>query len=108
MFIAELTDADLASSTWTRCGTGIMAGSPCPVEVMKRVIDDYTARGGHLLRHDGDVAGLDADARRRLAERAVGSRRPAGPHIEVKVVDPATGRSVPRGEPGELCTVATA
>ena len=81
-----------------------MAGSPCPVEVMKRVVDrDAHGRGDHLLRHDGDVAGLDADrAPRTTLERRVGTVGRVHPHVEVKVVDPATARSSPRGEPGEL------
>ena len=59
--------------------TGIMAGSPCPVEVMKQCVsDDAHGRGDHLLRHDRDVAGLDADRRRRPARQARRHRR-AGP-----------------------------
>ena len=61
MFIAELGLADFADYDLSTLRTGIMAGSPCPVEVMKRVVDrDAHGRGGHLLRHDRDVTGVDA------------------------------------------------
>ena len=93
-------------TTSTSLRTGIMAGSPCPVEVMRRVVDEmHMSEVTHLLRHDRDLAGLHADARRRPARAP--RRRPSaasGPHVEVKVVDPDTGLVVPRGEPGELCT----
>ena len=72
MFIAELGLADFAEYDLSSLRTGIMAGSPCPVEVMKRVVDrDAHDRGGDLLRHDRDLAGVDADPRR---------RRPGPPH----------------------------
>ncbi len=71
MFIAELALADFAAYDLSSLRTGIMAGSPCPVEVMKRVINDMgMRRGHHLLRHDRDVAGVDADARRRRRSTA--------------------------------------
>ena len=73
--------------------TGIMAGSPCPVEVMKQVIDrDAHGRGDDLLRHDRDLAGVDADPAptTTLERRVVDRRARACPHVEVKVVDPET------------------
>ena len=98
MFIAELASPtsrsyDLACSL----RTGIMAGSPCPVEVMKRVIErDGHGRGLDLLRHDRDLAGVDADPRgRRPRAPRVDGRDRSCPHLEVKVVDPATGRDGP-------------
>ena len=61
-------------------------------------------RGHHLLRHDRDVAGVDADPRDDPLDRRVSTVGRVHPHVEVKVVDPATGLVVPVGEPGELCT----
>ena len=65
MFIAELALPDFADYDLTSLRTGIMAGSPCPVEVMKRVDHrDAHGRGHHLLRDDRDLAGVDADRAR--------------------------------------------
>ena len=62
-------------------------------------------RGHHLLRHDRDLTGLDPDPRRRLdLERRVSTVGRVHPHVEVKIIDPATGCTVPAGKPGELCT----
>ena len=74
--------------------TGIMAGSPCPVEVMKRCVDRHAhGRGHHLLRHDRDVAGLDPDRADDPIDKRVGTVGRVHPHVEVKVVDPDTGRT---------------
>jgi fatty-acyl-CoA synthase len=105
MFIGELglpnfDDFDLASLR-----TGIMAGSPCPVEVMKQVIDrmhmeDVTiAYGMTETSPVSTQTGADDPL-----ERRVGTVGRVHPHVEVKVVEPGTGRALPRGEPGELCT----
>jgi len=105
MFIAELGLTDFASYDLTSLRTGIMAGSPCPVEVMKRVVEEMhmsevaisygmteTSPVSTMTRIDDDLA------------RRTGTVGRVMPHLEVKVVDPATGRTVPHGEPGELCT----
>ena len=96
------------SSPTTTCPalrTGIMAGSPCPAEMMKQVIDAGHDRDDHLLRHDRDLAGVHADrARRPVRAPKVGTVGRVGPHLEIKVVDPETGETLPRGEPGEFCT----
>ena len=94
------------TSTCRTLRTGIMAGSPCPVEVMQQGHRAHAhARGHDLLRHDRDLAGVDPDQRRRRPRATrVGTVGRVHPHVEIKIVDPATGRVVPRGEPGELCT----
>jgi fatty-acyl-CoA synthase len=105
MFIAELGLGDFASYDLSTLRTGIMAGSPCPVEVMKRVVAEMhmsevaicygmteTSPVSTMTRVDDDLA-----RRTETVGRVM-------PHLEVKVVDPATGRTVPRGQPGELCT----
>ena len=77
MFIAELDHPRFAEFDFSTLRTGIMAGSPCPVEVMKQVQSrDAHARGHHLLRHDRDLAGLHAERHRRSAREA---RRHRGP-----------------------------
>ncbi|KNX36270.1 AMP-binding protein [Luteipulveratus halotolerans] len=105
MFIAELGLDDFASYDLSTLRTGIMAGSPCPVEVMKRVVAEMnmaevaicygmteTSPVSTMTRVDDDLA-----RRTETVGRVM-------PHLEVKVVDPVTGRPVPRGETGELCT----
>jgi fatty-acyl-CoA synthase len=84
MFIAELGLPGFAEHDLSSLRTGIMAGSPCPVEVMKRVVAEMNMSDG-------------LDRRTETVGRVL-------PHLESKVVDPATGLPVPRGEPGELCT----
>ncbi len=105
MFIAELALPDFASYELSTLRTGIMAGSPCPVEVMKRVIsemhmDEVTICYG--MTETSPVStqtGADDDMERRVS--TVGR---VHPHVEIKVVDPETGQVLPRGTNGELCT----
>ncbi|MFF3194625.1 AMP-binding protein [Streptomyces misionensis] len=105
MFIAELNLPDFASYDLSTLRTGIMAGSPCPVEVMKRVVAEMhmaevaicygmteTSPVSLQTRTDDDLEHRTATVGRVL------------PHLEVKIVDPATGVTRPRGEAGELCT----
>ncbi|MGZ4572039.1 MAG: AMP-binding protein [Blastococcus sp.] len=105
MFIAELALPNFADYDLSSLRTGIMAGSPCPVEVMKRVVaemgmDEVTICYG--MTETSPVStqtGADDDLDRRTS--TVGQ---VHPHLEVKIVDPATGITVPRGETGEFCT----
>jgi fatty-acyl-CoA synthase len=105
MFIAELDHEDFASYDLSSLRTGIMAGAPCPVEVMKRVVSDMHMREVTIcygMTETSPVStqtGPDDPLDKRVA--TVGR---VHPNVEVKVVDPQTGRVVPRGEPGELCT----
>ena len=87
--------------------TGIMAGAPVPGrgDEAGAVARCTWTRSTIVLRHDRDLAGLDADRARRPARQA--GRAPSAashPHVEIKIVDPTTGAIVPRGTPGELCT----
>jgi fatty-acyl-CoA synthase len=105
MFIAELADPDFASFDLTSLRTGIMAGSPCPAHVMKRVIsemhmEDVTICYGMTETSPVSTQTAPSDE----LERRVATVGRVHPHVEIKVVDPATGRIVERGEPGELCT----
>jgi fatty-acyl-CoA synthase len=105
MFIAELAHPDFARFDLSSLRTGIMAGSPCPVEVMRRVrtqmhMPDVTIAYG--MTETSPVSFQtrpDDDEEKRVS--TVGAIHP---HVEAKVVDPATGRIVPRGTPGELLT----
>jgi fatty-acyl-CoA synthase len=105
MFIAELGLEGFGKYDLSSLRTGIMAGAPCPVEVMKRVVSEMnmsevaicygmteTSPVSTMTRVDDDLA-----RRTETVGRAM-------PHIEIKVVDPVTGRTLARGEPGELCT----
>ena len=105
MFIAELALPDFAAYDLSSLRTGIMAGSPCPVEVMKRVVEEMgmgevtICYGMTETSPVSTQTGADDDLDRRTS--TVGR---VHPHLEVKIVDPSTGLTVPRGEPGEFCT----
>src|SRR5262249_27700217 len=105
MFIAELAEADLESFDLTSLRTGIMAGAPCPVEVMKQVrsrlhLEEITIACGMTETAPlSTQTGVDDPVSKRVT--TVGR---VHPHVEVKIVDPATGRTVPRGAVGEQCT----
>jgi fatty-acyl-CoA synthase len=105
MFIAMQTTPDFASYDLTSLRTGLMAGSPCPTEVMKRCVSEmHMAEVGiaYGMTETSPVSTqtrTDDDLERRTA--TIGC---VHPHVEVKVIDPVTGETVPRGTPGELCT----
>ncbi|RSN53670.1 AMP-binding protein [Amycolatopsis sp. WAC 04182] len=105
MFIAELADPDFASHDLSSLRTGIMAGSPCPVEVMKQVIDRMGMAEVSICYGMTETSPVSTQTRADdSVERRVSTVGRVGPHLEVKVVDPETGLTVPRGEPGEFCT----
>ncbi|GAA1602584.1 AMP-binding protein [Streptomyces globosus] len=105
MFIAELADPAFDTHDLTSLRTGIMAGSPCPVEVMKEVIDRMGMAEVSICYGMTETSPVSTQTRADdSVERRVSTVGRVGPHLEVKVVDPDTGRTVPRGEPGELCT----
>ncbi|NKX89369.1 AMP-binding protein [Nocardia coubleae] len=106
MFIAMLAELDNgASHDLSSLRTGIMAGSPCPVEVMKRVIDRMGMAEVSICYGMTETSPVSTQTRRDDSiERRTATVGRVGPHLEVKVVDPDTGRTVSRGEPGELCT----
>jgi fatty-acyl-CoA synthase len=105
MFIAQLDHPRFAEFDLTSLRTGIMAGSPCPVEVMKRVVE---------LMHMGEVGiayGMTETSPVSTQtspddplQMRVGSVGRVHPHVEVQIVDPADGATVERGATGELCT----
>ncbi|MFJ6623351.1 AMP-binding protein [Kitasatospora sp. NPDC091335] len=105
MFIAELADPDFDRYDLGSLRTGIMAGSPCPSEVMKEVIGRMGMTQVSICYGMTETSPVSTQTRvDDPVERRVATVGRVGPHLEVKVIDPATGRTVPRGEPGELCT----
>ena len=105
MFIAELSHPDFKTFDLSSLRTGIMAGSPCPVEVMKQCInemhmDEVTICYGMTETSPVSTQTLTDDP----IDKRVGTVGRAHPHIEIKVVDPATGLTVERGQSGEFCT----
>lgn len=105
MFIAELAEPTFADYDLSTLRTGIMAGSPCPVEVMKQVIERMGMTEVSICYGMTETSPVSTQTRADDSiERRVSTVGRVGPHLEVKVVDPATGLTVPRGEPGELCT----
>ena len=105
MFIAELEHPRFGEFDFSRLRTGIMAGAPCPVEVMKKVcselrMDEVTIACGMTETSPLSTQTAPDDP----VEKRVSTVGRAHSHIEQKVVDPATGAVVPRGVPGEQCT----
>ena len=105
MFIAELNDPEFATFDLTSLRTGIMAGSPCPVEVMRRVktemhMDEVTICYG--MTETSPVS--TQTTRDAPIDKQVGTVGQVHPHLEIKIIDPETGRTLPRDAPGELCT----
>ena len=105
MFIAELGVPEFESYDLSSLRTGIMAGSPCPVEVMKQVIermnmDDVTIAYG-MTETSPVSTQTGADD---TIDKRVGSVGRVHPHVEIRVADPETGETVARGESGEFQT----
>src|SRR4051794_14442708 len=105
MFIAELADPQLGRCDLSSLRTGMMGGAPCPVEVMTQVrtrmhLDQITIVCGMT-----ETAPLSTQtALEDPVDRRVSTVGRVHPHVEIKVVDPDTGATVPRGTPGEQCT----
>jgi fatty-acyl-CoA synthase len=104
MFIAMLEEPGFDRFDLTSLRTGVMAGAPCPVEVMRQVIDRMHAREMTICYGMTETSPVsfqtcrDDDLERRVS--TVGN---VHPWVEAKVIDPTTGRTVPRGAAGELC-----
>jgi fatty-acyl-CoA synthase len=105
MFIAMLSSPRFGDLDLSSLRTGIMAGAPCPIEVMKRVVNEMHAEEMTIAYGMTETSPASTMTRRTddLGRRTstVGT---VLPHVEVKVVDPATGVTVPTGSPGELCS----
>lgn len=105
MFIAELQHADFPKHTYKTLRTGVMAGAPCPVEVMKRVIYDMNCRQmsiGYGLTETSPIvtmSDIDDELDRRV--QTVGKPMPC---TELKIVSVSTGETLASGAQGEICT----
>ncbi|HEY3688310.1 MAG TPA: AMP-binding protein [Streptosporangiaceae bacterium] len=105
MFIAELGLPDFASYDLSTLRTGIMAGSPCPAEVMRRVIAEMNMTEVTICYGMTETSPVSTQTRADdVLDVRVSTVGRVHPNQEVKVVDPATGRTLPLDEPGELCT----
>jgi fatty-acyl-CoA synthase len=105
MFIAELAHPSFGEHDLSSLRTGIMAGSPCPVDVMRRVVSEMSMAEVTICYGMTETSPVSTqsspDDPLELRVSTVGR---VHPHLEVKLVDPATGETVGRGETGELCT----
>ncbi|MCC9305967.1 AMP-binding protein [Kitasatospora sp. RB6PN24] len=105
MFIAELNDPGFDEHDLSTLRTGIMAGSPCPAEVMKQVIERMHMRDVSICYGMTETSPVSTQTRPGDSfEQRIRTVGRVGPHLEVKVVDPVSGATVPRGAAGELCT----
>jgi fatty-acyl-CoA synthase len=105
MFIGELDHPRFAEFDFSTLRTGIMAGSPCPVEVMKRVQSRMCMREVTICYGMTETSPVSTQsATDDPLDKRVSTVGRVHPHVEIKIVDPATGAVVPRGERGELCT----
>jgi fatty-acyl-CoA synthase len=105
MFIAELEHPRFAGFDLSSLRTGIMAGSPCPVEVMKRVVSDMHMSEVSICYGMTETSPVSTQTRvDDPLELRVGTVGRPGPHVEVKIIEPETRLTVARGEAGELCT----
>ena len=106
MFIAELALLDAGESyDLSSLRTGIMAGSTCPEPVMRRVIDEMHMPQVSICYGMTETSPVSTQTRMDdPLELRVGTVGRVGPHLEIRVADPATGETVPRGEAGEFCT----
>jgi fatty-acyl-CoA synthase len=105
MFIAELEHERFGEFDLSSLRTGIMAGSPCPIETMRRVVsemhmDEVTICYGMTETSPVSTQTAAGDP----LEKRVSTVGRVHPHVEVKIVDAESGAIVPRGESGELCT----
>jgi fatty-acyl-CoA synthase len=105
MFIAELALPNAEEYDLAALRTGIMAGSPCPVEVMKQVVERFGMTEVTICYGMTETSPVSTQTRADDSlDRRVSTVGRTLPHLESKIVDPDTGLTVPRGTPGELCT----
>jgi len=105
MFIAELGEPDLDDYDLSTLRTGIMAGSPCPVEVMKQVVNRMNMEEVTIAYGMTETSPVSTQTSAEDSlEHRVSTVGRVHPHVEIKIVDPDTGEIVPRGEGGEFMT----
>lgn len=105
MFIAELEEMSKNNYDTSSLRTGIMAGAPCPIEVMKAVVDKMGAREICITYGQTESSpGITMTRTDDPIELRVSTVGRALPNVEVKIVEPSTGETLPPGVQGELCT----
>ena len=105
MFIAVLDHPDFANYDLTSLRTGVMAGSPCPIEVMKRCVSDMHMDEVTICYGMTETSPVSFQSRTDdPLDRRVSTVGRAHPNVECKIVDPESGAVVPVGTPGEVCT----
>ena len=105
MFIAELDHPRFAEFNLSTLRTGIMAGSPCPTEVMKRVVEQMNLREITIAYGMTETSPVSCQSSTDTPlDKRVSTVGQVQPHLEVKIVDPDTGAIVPIGQRGEFCT----
>ncbi|QDZ29999.1 AMP-binding protein [Noviherbaspirillum sp. UKPF54] len=105
MFIAELDHPRFKDFDLSTLRTGIMAGSPCPIEVMKRVVSDMHMGEVTIAYGMTETSPVSCQSTTDTPlEKRVSTVGKTQPHLEVKIVDPDSGKTVPVGTSGELCT----
>ncbi|MGH3355765.1 MAG: AMP-binding protein [Nocardioidaceae bacterium] len=105
MFIAMQTLPDFSTYDLSNLRTGVMAGSPCPIEVMKRCVSEMNMAAVAICYGMTETSPVSMQTRTDDdLERRTSTVGRVHPHVEVKVVDPVSGETLPRGEPGEFCT----
>jgi len=105
MFVAMQTHPDFASYDLSSLRTGIMAGAVCPVEVMKRCVNEMHMAEVSIAYGMTETSPVSCQTRTDDdLERRTSTIGRAAPHVEIRIVDPVTGETVERGEPGEFCT----
>ncbi|MGE7919707.1 AMP-binding protein [Viridibacillus sp. NPDC093762] len=104
MFIAELNHPDFGKFELSSLRTGIMAGSICPIEVMKKVINDMGAREITICYGQTESSPvITQTSTDDSIERRVSTVGKPHPNVEVKIIDSVTGGEAQIGTPGELC-----
>ncbi|WP_413604881.1 AMP-binding protein [Flavobacterium rakeshii] len=105
MFIAELALPDFESYNLTSLRTGVMAGSPCPVEIMKQVQSKMYMKEVSICYGMTETSPVSIQTVIGAPlEKQVSTVGTVQDHLEIKIIDPETGHIVPKGQPGELCT----
>jgi fatty-acyl-CoA synthase len=105
MFIAELSCPNLKDFDLRSLRTGIMSGSPCPIEIMRRVVSEMNCRELTIAYGQTEASPVITQTTTDdLIEVRVTTVGKALPHTEIKIIDPLSGKMTPRGVAGELCT----
>ena len=105
MFISMLSHEGFERFDLTSLRTGIMAGSPCPVEVMKQVVERMGMSEVSICYGMTETSPVSTQTSRDdTVDRRVSTVGRVHPHVEIQVIDPVSGEVVPRGIAGELCT----